>query len=245
MRKNFKKNKRTESLNINKSFTLIELMVVIAIIAILASLLLPVLGKARKKAYSVVCKNQLKQIGLSMFMLTEDNYGFLPHVRADDPNPRSKTWTWAVAPYLGVGRQENGAMRTVEVDLDSHIYKCPSNEMIINYGTDVYITGYAMPVWAGYGLATKLVDGQTVADTRYNPVKLNHVSAPSNALLLGESTGYYSNGGQSSFETDTYHSGKWNRLFVDGSVNQGIQDRGFATMEIAYYWFRWSYDTGY
>ena len=230
---------------LNKSFTLVELLIVVAIIGILASLLLPVLGKARKKAQSVVCKNQLKQISLSMIMFTDDNDGFLPHVRLDDPVARSKTWTWSVAPYLGLDRQENGAMRTVDVNLDQHVLKCSSNETIINYGTDVYITGYAMPVWAGYGLATKLVDGKTVSDSRYNPVKLIYVSAPSDALLLGESTGYYFNGGQSSFETGIYHSGKWNRLFVDGSVNQGFQDRGFATMDIAYYWNRWSFDTGY
>lgn len=61
-----------------RGFTLIELLVVISIIALLVSILLPALSKARAASKSVLCLSQLRQIGLSVHLYTEDYQGFFP-----------------------------------------------------------------------------------------------------------------------------------------------------------------------
>ncbi|MBN8247751.1 MAG: type II secretion system protein [Verrucomicrobia bacterium] len=65
------------------AFTLIELLVVIAIIAVLAGMLMPALGRARERARSIQCLNQLRQLGLATTMYVDEHRGQFPERRND------------------------------------------------------------------------------------------------------------------------------------------------------------------
>jgi len=105
-----------------RAFTLIELLIVIAIIALLLAILMPSLRRARNQAKGVTCRNNLKQIGLAFTLYTEDNEGKFPR--------NGGIWIVKFLPYIGGQGDEDKDYRTMGV------YNCPmypNKEQTLDY----------------------------------------------------------------------------------------------------------------
>jgi prepilin-type N-terminal cleavage/methylation domain-containing protein len=129
-----------------KNFTLIELLVVIAIIAILASMLLPALSKARAAAQAIKCVSNLKQLGLAEHMYAHDNDQYIaPCMNVHNDANISNGWVGFLAIYAG---GSESAVQSNDAYQMPDIFFCPSESLsrpsggASNYSCNIYCGQY-------------------------------------------------------------------------------------------------------
>ena len=213
-----------------RCFTLIEMLVVVAVIAVLMALLAPALQKARDSAYGVSCIGNMRQIAAAANGYVVDNHGWTPgpHIQIDLGDDRSKDtnkkWVPMYAPYAGIDNNEMGISSWIK----GTIFDCPSTTTESNgWGFESSNYGHNYKTGAGGDApqdnlpknVRESLSGESNiawAVQQRAGVIIRRLAKPGKTLWIGDSSGqsvlYY---------TDRHYGEKaGNVLFYDSSIGQ-------------------------
>lgn len=212
-----------------KGFTLLELLVVIGIIGILASLLLPVLSRAKEKARQAKCLSNFKQLGMAFHLYLEESREFFPAPGSRTAyGPLTEDWIhWqnnrnpansAIAPHLA------GAFST-------NLFRCPSDTEALRLAqsftaTNPYVFSYTLTAHQvtndlNVGISFALGTTTGLGQRKKLPFALSFVKRPGGTIMLAEEERAVVNDARWMPDRNpltTRHNSKGNVGFVDGHV---------------------------
>jgi prepilin-type processing-associated H-X9-DG protein/prepilin-type N-terminal cleavage/methylation domain-containing protein len=205
-------------------FTLVELLVVIGIIAILISILIPVLSRARQSAQTIKCASNLRQLGLATAMYSNERKGYLPYPTTTQGE--QLLWFNVVDPYLAAlansGRTGVASGRAYESYKQCVVYESfPSNR-----------TGLGQDSLVEFARTYKM-NSHLRLTSPARQAKMTNIRSASDFVYIGDGTSLDSaeaegmfESGQFSFEVNEIsqagpslrHGNAANILFLDGHV---------------------------
>ncbi len=199
-----------------RGFTLIELLVVISIIAVLMSIMIPALTRARQAAQKTICLSNMRQIGIATRCYLDDTDGRLPPSTCHIKDDRwQEYWLYVLSRYSGSGV----------------IFRCPADRSKLEFVNwqDVDVMPTDKQRWSSLGYNTQLdiVDIGGKAN-KYN--KVLNIRQPAECIWISETpqewTDFDHIHPEAWFNVElaqrqidhVRHSGKANYMFVDGSA---------------------------
>ena len=193
------------------AFTLIELLVVIAVIAILAALLLPALSRAKDKAKSLACLNNMKQWGLGMHLYIDENNDMFPYEGNPsdiDKDKNLNAWYNTVPPLAKMASLMTlYASSNAPVPGSKSLFTCPT------------VRGNPIPTIADpffmYGFNNRMDPNDDPPPAPEKRFRLSQVVKPVETVLFTENSenSFPSTSGRF---TPARHSMRANLTFVDG-----------------------------
>ena len=193
--------RRAYSMRASRAFTLVELLVTIGVIAILAAMILPVLGSARGTTRAITCLNNLQQWGNATHLYALDNYGLLTKDGALDGSSVSSAWYIDLPRAINQPTYREMAWRTnANIDPGYSIWICPSNPRRSD-GTELF-----------HYCRNELIDG---TGKNEHPVRLEDLPRPASIVHLFD-TRYKPAIGTWSYVHTNLHSRGAQFLFIDG-----------------------------
>lgn len=193
----------------NTAFSLVEVLVVVAILGILAALAFPSFGSASAKARRSECQSNLRQLGVGIQLFASDNNGFLPPTRDDlqqftaitNGGSSGAHWNQAISDYLG--KKDAGV-----TDKYSEALGCPS------WQDDPAYDPARTWIW-GYGMNNNPLDDRSYSVWSQGAVRLSAVTHHSKRVLLADSADWHL---ARSARAAKRHDNHTNVLFFDGHV---------------------------
>lgn len=213
------------------NFTLVELLIVIAIIAILAALLLPALKKARESAHSILCVNNLKQQGMGFQQYSSDFNGWI--LRSVNNVVKRKNGTLGAGLWNGYLIQNNRFNVSTFLCPSLHCTSTTYPQDNLDDSSNLYYSGYGTNYSMLCGRYRRGGDTGLESDASYGNANLSDIRFPSEMYFVMDSlmympsgstytTGCYRVGTRYSSKSvgnpDARHNRKVNILFGDGHV---------------------------